>query len=130
MPAIICILLPPLLLVTVRHKLRKQSLEWNIGLLVEYLISTLILNLIVMTITYFVGGNSQNFSESLNNSVGFTVRYMVLASVLALLGPIIFSMVNFGFKYKTFSFNMHSIAIILLNITVRRVLPQISVFCL
>ena len=120
MPAIICILLPPLLLVTVRHKLRKQSLEWNIGLLVEYLISTLILNLIVMTITYFVGGNSQNFSESLNNSVGFTVRYMVLASVLALLGPIIFSMVNFGFKYNTFSFNMHSIAIILLNITVRR----------
>lgn len=113
MPAIICILLPSLLLVTVRHKLRKQSLEWNIGLLVEYLISTLILNLIVMTITYFVGGNSQNFSESLNNSVGFTVRYMALASVLALLGPIIFSMVNLGLKYKPFSFNMHSIAIIL-----------------
>lgn len=117
MPAIICILLPPLLLVAVRHKLRKQSLEWNIGLLVEYLISTLILNLIVMMITYFVGGNSQNFSESLNNSVGFTVQYMALASVLALLEPIIFSMVNLGFKYKPFSFNMHSIAIILFYFT-------------
>lgn len=103
MPAIICILLPPLLLVAVRHKLRKQSLEWNIGLLVEYLISTLILNLIVMMITYFVGGNSQNFSESLNNSVGFTVQYMALASVLALLEPIIFSMVNWGSRYKPFS---------------------------
>ena len=58
-----------------------------------------------MMITYFVGGNSQNFSESLNNSVGFTVQYMALASVLALLEPIIFSMVNLGFKYKPFSFN-------------------------
>ena len=70
-----------------------------------------------MMITYFVGGNSQNFSESLNNSVGFTVQYMALASVLALLEPIIFSMVNLGFKYKPFSFNMHSIAIILFYFT-------------
>lgn len=113
MPAIICILFPPLLLVTVRHKLQKQSLEWNIELLVEYLISTLILNLVVMTITYLVGGNSQSFADSLNNSIGFTVRYMVLASGLALLEPGIIGMVNFKFEYKSFSLNMHSIAIIL-----------------
>lgn len=113
MPAIICILLPPLLLVTVRHKLQKQSLEWNIRLLVEYLISTLILNLVVMTITYLVGGNSQSFADSLNNSIGFTVRYMVLASGLALLEPGIIGMVNFEFEYKSFSLNMRSIAIIL-----------------
>ena len=113
MPAIICILFPPLLLVTVRHKLQKQSLEWNIELLVEYLISTLILNLVVMTITYLVGGNSQSFADTLNNSIGFTVRYMVLASGLALLEPGIIGMVNFKFEYKSFSLNMHSIAIIL-----------------
>lgn len=113
MPAIICILFPPLLLVVVRHKLQKQSLEWNIGLLVEYLLSTLILNLVVMMITYLVGGNSQSFADSLNNSIGFTVRYMVLASGLALLGPGIIGMVNFEFEYKSFSLNMHSIAIIL-----------------
>lgn len=113
MSAIICMLLPPLLMIAIQSKLRKEALNWDINLLVKYLITTLILNTVVMTITYVIFGHSEGFISLLNESMGFAIRYIALASLLATLYPLVTTMVNFQLEYKRPSFKIHTIAIIL-----------------
>ena len=111
MVAMICILLPPALLVAVLRKLKNKTMEFSSNLVVEYLFSTLILNLAVMVITCVIFGHTEEYADLLNGSVAFAMRYMILASALALVCPIVWNMVSIQWEGQVPVGRIHPVSV-------------------
>lgn len=87
MQAILCFLLPPVLMVLLWNKLRGNERDiWRD--LARYAISTLLLNGLCLVASTVLTGNDVGLAYRLNTYVGFAVKYLALAVCLAALLPL------------------------------------------
>ena len=86
-------------------------MEFSSNLVVEYLLSTLILNLAVMVITCVIFGHTEGYADLLNGSVAFAMRYMILASALALVCPIVWNMVSIQWEGQVPVGRIHPVSV-------------------
>ena len=102
MAALFCMLLPPLLLITIRKKLGGGQEETGIRKkdIVEYLISVLLLNVLVIGVTCIVFHHSAGFIDALNHYMDFSFHYLILAIVFAVLIPVIEHFVSIQIKIE------------------------------
>lgn len=110
MISIICMCLPPLLMMLCRDKWLGEkincSLDRNLRILVkEYLLSVLFLNLAAITITYKIFHHEGSITNSLNDYAGFSFHYLLLMIALAVLEPVVENLLRFhtSVRWKKFT---------------------------
>ena len=89
MIVLICILLPPLFLMFMRDKVLGDKVKCNFyGTLrdfkMEYLISTIFLNLTVWAIVFMIFHHDISLEESITQYMGFAFHYILLAVCMSL----------------------------------------------
>ena len=109
MISIICMCLPPLLMMLCREKWLGRKVNCGLDrdvktLVKEYLISVLFLNLVVITITYKIFHHDGSIVNSLNDYAGFTFHYLLLSIALAVAEPIIENLLRFHTKITLVKF--------------------------
>lgn len=111
MISIICMCLPPLLMMVCREKWLGEKISCSLDrdlktLAKEYLLSVLFLNLVAITITYKVFHHDGSIVNSLNDYAGFTFHYLLLSIGLAVVEPIIENLLRFHANVKLVKFTV------------------------
>ena len=86
MIAFIALFFPALIMIFWKHILCNEDSNWK-NILPEYAFSVVLINLIAISILYFIFGSSGSLTEKLNSYLNFAGKYMFLSSVIAFVIP-------------------------------------------
>lgn len=105
MIVLICILLPPLFLMFMRDKVLGDKVKCNFygtlrDFIMEYLISTIFLNLTVWAIVFMIFHHDISLEESITQYMGFAFHYILLAVCMAAVEPFVENIFRFHIKFK------------------------------
>ena len=88
MIAFIALFFPALIMIFWKHILCNEDSNWK-NILPEYAFSVVLINLIAISILYFIFGSSGSLTEKLNSYLNFAGKYMFLSSVIAFVIPLL-----------------------------------------
>ena len=111
MLSIICMCLPPLLMMLCREKWVGEKIDCAFNrdlktLAKEYLLSVLFLNLVAIAITFKIFHHDGSIVSSLNESASFTFHYLLLMIGLAAAEPVIENILRFHTNVKLRKFTV------------------------